>query len=387
MTAFFQKLLCSIFLLFFTCSLHSHPFDDLSGINSIHPSSFTLPHSAPDTVHYYYRDTFCSNQSVLINSSIYGPSNPSGTEFLPHAAANGEDSVIHVELIFREPALTQIDQSLCSGDTLWVAGVPYHDHHWLGEETIEKGAANGCDSIIQVNLEILAAPVLSLSDTLCPGDFRLVNGQRYDRDHPNGTEVLSGAAPSGCDSTVVVNLTFLDLQLSAGADQSAALGDAVCLEPTYNFTPAGLSWSPPLPCPDTPCTGGCFTPAGSGIYLLTATDSGSGCTLTDEVAIDVSSEQRLYFPNAFKPGGEALNDHFYLSTGPGVSSVQRLLITDRWGEVVFDRGNFPPNVAGEGWDGRAHGKEAAPGVYAFWVELVALDGTILRQTGSVTLIR
>lgn len=163
-----------------------------------------------DTIpgHFFYRDTFCGNQLVLFHGQLYDADHPSGTDTLPGAAAGGLDSILHVDLLFLTPAMSILTHPLCEGDTLWVNGTPYHAQFWLGEEIVEGGAANGCDSIIQIDLDVLPGAEGLWSDTLCPDDFRIVNNQRYDREHPAGTEILSSV--NGCDSILHVQFFFRD---------------------------------------------------------------------------------------------------------------------------------------------------------------------------------
>ena len=342
----------------------------------------------PDTtvVHYYLRDTFCSNQTVFIANQIFDQFNPSGTILLSGVAVNGADSLIHVDLVYREPVRVRLDQNLCTGDTLLVNGKAYHAHFFLGEETIEGGAANGCDSIIEINLHVVEPPVYSLTDTLCPGDFRMVNGQRYDRDHPAGTEMLPNAAANGCDSLVNVALTFQELVMSLGPDRRLVSGDTICLQPALNFIPVNLTWSPAPPCADSLCLSNCLQPAASVMYNVVATDS-SGCTVRDDIRITVTNDNRVYAPNVFNPDATAPNNRFSLSTDAGVKIIRRLSVADRWGGLLFDATNLLPNQPASGWDGQAQGQTVLPGVYLFWTELERFDGSTFVTSGTVTVVR
>lgn len=346
---------------------------------------FAVP---PDTmtVHFYLRDTFCTNQSLFIVNQIFDQYNPSGTIRLSGAATDGSDSLIHVNLVYREPARVKLDQDLCTGDTLWVNGKGYHAGFFLGEEIIEGGAVNGCDSIIEVHLHIVQPPTRALTDTLCPADFRLVNGVRYDRDHPAGSEMLPGAASNGCDSLVTITLTFKDLQLSLGPDRSIISGDTVCLQPMLNFLPTGLTWLPAPPCADPACASNCIQPLTATRYYLTATDS-SGCAVSDDLQIAVSNQNRVYAPNVFNPAALEPNNHFFLSTDAGVTMLRRLLVADRWGEILFDAQDLPPNQPDAGWNGTWRGKTVLPGTYLFWSDLERLDGSTFQLSGTVTVVR
>ena len=242
---------------------------------------------------------------MLVNGSLYGPDNPVGTEVIPGGAANGADSIIEVRLVFYQPGLLEVKQPICEGDTLWFNNTAYHDNFYLGEELIEGGAANGCDSIIQIELtpyseghllldhvicggdsiivngvvydafntsgtevisggaangycdsiiQINLIPVTEsyavIQDTLCPDSVLIVNGNQYDHNNPVGREILQGSSSFGCDSIVDINLTFWDIRLDIGLDREISIGDTVCIDPVLNFSPVAIEWTPSLPCAD-----------------------------------------------------------------------------------------------------------------------------------------
>lgn len=390
---------------------------------------------------FVLRDTFCSNQFVIINGNLYGPDNPSGTQVLPGAAANGGDSIIEVRLVFLQPAFFLLEQNICPGDTVWVNGVPYHAGFFIGQEIIENGAANGCDSTVQVNLNIypggvrnlvqplcdgdtlfvngtpysafrpngveiipggaangqcdslirvnltiVPLPYSELLDTLCPDDVLIINGHRYDRNFRSGLEILPNASVTGCDSLITIRLFFRDSWMSLGDDVAIAYGDEVCLEPLFSFQPVSLAWTPALPCSDLSCLPYCeqyFAPA---VFELEATDP-NGCVLRDAVRINISRQPPVYVPNVFKPDGDWPNNRFFLSTGRGVLQINRLQIANRWGEVLYDRAGISPDNPVDGWDGQYRGQAAPPGVYVFWAETLLWDGSTEVVSGSFALVR
>jgi hypothetical protein len=341
-----------------------------------------------DPVYFTYRDTFCADQLIFIGNSLYGPLQPSGTEVLPGAAASGADSIIVVELQFRQPSEIDYNPVVCENDTLWINGSPYHAEHWLGDEIIQGGAANGCDSIMHIELQLAAAPYRIVNDTLCPDDFMIVNGRRYDRNNRSGLEIIANGATSGCDSLVYLELEFRQVWLYLGLDREITIGETVCMEVIPGTTPVTVDWIPAPPCTYPLCTQGCVTPYESVQYQLHVTDI-YGCELGDTLNIRVTDKNRVYAANVFRPGGAAeyANNFFYLSGDAGVVNVRRLYVADRWGSTVFDRQNIPPGTPDQGWDGRTSGQWAQPGVYVFWAELERVDGTTFRTSGSVTLVR
>ncbi|MCO6489898.1 MAG: T9SS type B sorting domain-containing protein, partial [Phaeodactylibacter sp.] len=133
-----------------------------------------------------------------------------GTDTLFLQTAAGCDSLVITELTFTPTDTTLIGQELCAGEVLIVNGVEYNESRPSGIEVIPGGAANGCDSVISVSLSFLEVAMESINSTLCPGEFILVNGRRYDEGNPAGTEVIADGGVNGCDSIVQVALTYAE---------------------------------------------------------------------------------------------------------------------------------------------------------------------------------
>jgi hypothetical protein len=386
--------------------------------------------------HSTYRDTFCDNQTILVVSQFFNAANPTGTVTLPGAAQGGIDSVIHVELTFNSAMESTLDQTLCEGDTLWVNGTAYHAGFYIGEEFIESGSANGCDSLIHVNLnfrkvvhdfqqvicegdsimvnghvytafnregtEVIAngacdsiiqvkliplpIPFRVLNDTLCPGASVVINGITYNEENRVGYELLPNAGSNGCDSLVQVNITFRELWVYIGEDAEIIKGDEICIETQYGMNPVSFSWSPKPPCPDSTCLSQCIVPLQSLAFTITAVDS-TGCVLTDNIRILVSNKNRVYAPTVFNPDARFPNNRFFLGADNGVRSIRRMFIADRWGELLFDVKDVLPDYPDNGWDGMYRGQVMHPGAYIFWAELERIDGTTFIETGSFSLVR
>lgn len=152
--------------------------------------------------------TLCPGASLIVNGTVYDQGRPSGTELLPGAAANGCDSLVQVQLTFDGPVVGRVEETLCSGASLTVNGTRYDASNPTGTEIIPGAAVGGCDSIVQVRLRFRPPARGALEETLCPGETATVNGTVYDRENPAGVEVLPGAAAGGCDSVVQVRLTY-----------------------------------------------------------------------------------------------------------------------------------------------------------------------------------
>src|SRR5665213_4538522 len=71
--------------------------------------------------------------------------------------------------------------------------------------------------------------------------------------------------------------------------------------------------------------------------------SDSGCVAKDSISIFIEcKESYIYMPTAFTPNGDGLND-FYFPSSRGIKTIVKFTIYDRFGKVVYEAKNFPPN--------------------------------------------
>ncbi len=100
-----------------------------------------------------------------------------------------------------------------------------------------------------------------------------------------------------------------------------------------------------------------------------------------------SCNQRVFVPTGFSPNNDGVNDLFLPATGFGVRRIAEFQVYNRWGEVVFEAYDCPPNDPACAWDGEHRGKIALPAVYVWRVRLTFLDGAEEVRHGEVTLVR
>ena len=92
------------------------------------------------------------------------------------------------------------------------------------------------------------------------------------------------------------------------------------------------------------------------------------------------SSKEIFVPNVFTPNGDGKND-VLLVYGNYVSSIQ-FRIFNQWGQLIFISRNIST-----GWDGTYSGQQQPVGVYAYTLQVVLQDGTIVNKKGSINLIR
>ena len=64
-----------------------------------------------------------------------------------------------------------------------------------------------------------------------------------------------------------------------------------------------------------------------------------------------------------------------------------LSIFNRWGEIVFEKRNFPINDPGYGWDGSFKGKPPQSDVYIYQAEVYCSNGELIKLAGNISLIQ
>lgn len=122
------------------------------------------------------------------------------------------------------------------------------------------------------------------------------------------------------------------------------------------------------------------TPHDTTFYTVVMTDA-TGCTSTKTIVVNVVPPNKVWAPNAFAPGGLPENKVFRIFVSGLVATID-LKIFDRWGELLFS--TTDPNAY---WDGTYKGVKVNSGVYVYYYKVTFQDGTEVKQSGDVTLLR
>lgn len=175
-------------------------FTSASGCDSI----LNIDLSFIDVITEEFNPDLCSDEFREINGTIYDINNPMGIEMF--TSTSGCDSILNININFFAPIpLTIINPTLCADDFREVNGMIYDFNNQTGTEMLIGN--NGCDSIINIDLDFFAPITMTLINTeLCIGDTEEVNGTIYDMDMPTGIETIINT--NGCDSIITIDLTF-----------------------------------------------------------------------------------------------------------------------------------------------------------------------------------
>ncbi len=131
---------------------------------------------------------------------------------------NGCESYIELTLIVLATDTTNLSETICEGDVF----------EFYGETITVAGAythidvnANGCDSVINLSLNVLNGSVSYVEKTICSGDVYEFNGVQYSE--PGEYQIVD-VNTNGCDSVINFELIVQEIDTTYVAD-TIALSD------------------------------------------------------------------------------------------------------------------------------------------------------------------
>ena len=283
--------------------------------------------------------------TVYTQSGVY-------TDTLANIA--GCDSIVTVDLKVSLPSRTDLEVTLCEGDTY-----PFGGFQLTAPGTYVDTLADqsGCDSILVLQLSKAVPFLQEETASACDSFLWDISGQTYLQ---GGIYEFVLTDQQGCDSTYRLSL---DLEGSVRQEETVTAVD------TYTW----------------PVNGNTYT--SSGVYAERFT-AFSGCDSLRILNLTIEVRADLYFPTAFSPDGDGINDRFNVFGPLDVSRVERLRIYDRWGGLIAELTDIPPGSFGDGWDGRGrNGDPLDPGVFVYTTRLLLSDGRTIERSGEVILVR
>lgn len=176
------------------------------------PASFPL--SASGTNGYVQKYNPCSisvgtdtrtecNSYTWIDGNTYTSSNNTATHVV--SAVNGCDSLINLDLTILNSAVGSEVRTECDSYT-WIDGNTYMSSNNSATFNIVGGAANGCDSLVTLDLTVLASSSTTDSWVEC-NSLTWLDGNTYTTSNNTATYIVPNSV--GCDSVVTLDLTIL----------------------------------------------------------------------------------------------------------------------------------------------------------------------------------
>ncbi|MBC7775123.1 MAG: T9SS type A sorting domain-containing protein [Phycisphaerae bacterium] len=200
---------------------------------------------------------FVYHSQVLTQSGTY-------TFNFPGAGANGCDSVETLFLtIFPIIPATNTSATVCAGETYLFDGQTLTTS---GTYTAELASATGCDSTVVLQLTVLPQSGFTFEIFICEGDSVFFHGQ-WITDPGNYSEVFINI--NGCDSTVTLSLLVNLLNTNVTLQGGTLIAQATNVQ--YQWINCATNQ------PIAGATGSSFTPTVTGQYAVIVTDV-NGCS-------------------------------------------------------------------------------------------------------------
>ncbi len=150
-------------------------------------------------------DSFCFGKSYPIGDSIFSAA---GNYNVVFQLANGCDSLVRLNLRESVPDTTFLNEVICVNETFPV-GTKSYAQTGIYIDTFPSNLF--CDSIVKLDLTVLPEIDTTLNPVICEGDTILVGGRKLFTEgfHEITTTAIRGL---NCDSTIRINLSILEPQ-------------------------------------------------------------------------------------------------------------------------------------------------------------------------------
>lgn len=251
--------------------------------------------------------TICEGETYTVGSSTYSAAGTYTDQFT--AISTGCDSIVNLILRITPTVTTNLNVEICEGDSYQVGSSTYTA---AGTYTdLLSSAVTGCDSVVNLVLGINPVYETTLTEAICNDETFTVGNQSFNQ---NGTFTVNLSSVDGCDSVVILNLTVFPCDLSAlsstdGASCAGSADGSITFEMTVGTAPYSYSWQQ--------LTGGTATGTGNiaannqdiilnglaaGNYRITVTDANNIMELINVTVTEPPGMSLAIAESAFNGG-------------------------------------------------------------------------------------
>lgn len=161
----------------------------------------------------------CDGDSYELNGEVY---TEAGDYEQNLVNSFGCDSLLSLSLTVNDVYFEDIFTSICEGEVFELNGVEYGE---AGIFDQELNSAENCDSILTIQIELLENPTEEIELLICGGDSLELNGETFSQSGEY-QQILESA--NGCDS-------LLTIQLGLFPVTSDTISASICEDESYEF--------------------------------------------------------------------------------------------------------------------------------------------------------
>jgi len=308
-----------------------------------------------------------------------------------------------------------INEVVCENQLpVTISGLTFNQ---AGQQSVALTAANGCDSLLTVILNVIPIPQPNFSGINLTGcapftvSFQNNTLGQFSNCTWNfgtgSTSVSCGSVSNTYTQAGCYDVT-LTVTTNQGCTASFTIDDMVCVSPapisSFVPNPSILSTMNPTTdfinlstnannyvwffgdnsSPNTQVAPSHTYPEVPGTYIITLVAINGSCVDTSQQVIMIENEPIFYVPNTFTPDFDNFNQTFQPEFTSGFDIFNyNLLIFNRWGEVLFESNN-----AEIGWDGNHGGEICMDGTYIWQIVFkeIGRDKRIIVR-GHINILR
>ena len=347
-------------------------------------------------VNFDLTGTYCLDAIVDVGGDSYDMNTSSGTTIIAGGSQSGCDSIINVDLMFQDFAEGTYMENICEGASTFVNGIEYTETDTTSEFTIPNGSINGCDSLVKIKIIFFETTMGQYSETICAGDTSMINGEEffvgmesssqllinqnsmgcdsmvevtvliddpvsgaytgdfcssfsidingstYDQSNPTGIESFEGQASNGCDSVVMINLTFNQQSIDSTINISTCDNDFTLSIGSEIFDISNLSGTVNVPS-NSPgeCDTTFFVDLLFGELGVNYVEMDDGCTVSDSGSVLIESSNGDVPFNIFYNGNNTIAFTLPIEIRLPVGSGEITIVDDNGCEIILPYVLFP----------------------------------------------
>ena len=230
------------------------------GCDSIIEINLTLNPNTSETI----RAQKCDGESYTLNGVTY---DDGGLYIQELTNQFGCDSILNLELESIGTPMETVNAQICEGETFALNGQSYSI---AGSYRQFVTSVAGCDSIIDINLDIISITEETIDAQFCEGEMYVINGQNY---NSAGSYIQNLTSAAGCDSILTIELELIPASMGKLLEEICAGSNVVINGVSY--TTAG-SYSQSLV-----NTAGCDSLLNIGIAVLPVVETCENVSIFD----------------------------------------------------------------------------------------------------------
>jgi gliding motility-associated-like protein len=204
-----------------TQGIYNDTLNTVFGCDSIISTQLSILPTSSSNINY----SLCSGDSIYLNGSWQ---TTSGTYYDTLSNSLGCDSIIIANVQFTNTIINNNNLSICQGDSILINGIYYNNNVTLYDTA---SSSSGCDSVTITNLNVIPSQIYTDSIFICNGDSIQIFGTWQ---NTAGTYTDTLTAFNGCDSILIVHLS-----LTSKPNAIITGNDTICYGESTTLTASG----------------------------------------------------------------------------------------------------------------------------------------------------